>query len=163
MDTNRRRTLHLTLVVVTGALAVGSEALQGLLPNGRAFDALDIVANVAGSLAGLGLCAWYHKRMLERRRAQRGYGAVPGEDDDGDLELGEGVGQSDGHEEGVTAAAGDQRAAPTLEEEVDNWDENAADDWDEDDGGDVGVAAASSAKGKGKEVAANGDGAKRSE
>ena len=166
LDTNRRRTLHLTLIVCTGALAVGSEFLQGFLPNGRVFDLFDIAANVAGSLAGLALCAWYHKRMLERKRARRGYGAVAGgEGDDGfdgegDLELGEGVGRvgDDGHEEGVGPAA-----SSTLEEEVDNWDENAADDWDEDDGGDVGAVATTPGKGKSDEVAANGDGVKRSE
>ena len=66
--------------------------------------------------------------MLERKRQRRQYNAVPGEDVE-DLELGEGVGSQ---EEGVTSAAGTERAA-TLEEEVDNWDENEIDDdWDED-------------------------------
>ncbi|CRK15955.1 hypothetical protein BN1723_010864 [Verticillium longisporum] len=143
LDTTRRRTLHLTLLVCTAVLAVGSELLQALLPNGRVFDMLDIAANVAGSLAGLGLCTWYHKRMIERRRAQRGYGAVAGEDDGEDLEMGVGGLQEDG----VVDAAG----ARSLEDEVDNWDENAVDEWDEDLGGeDVAV-------GRGKEAAAAGD------
>lgn len=67
---------------------------------------------------------------------RRQYNAVPGEDDD-DLELGEGVGAQ---EEGVMSAAGNERST-TLEEEVDNWDENAVDAWDEDEGdGDIGTS-----------------------
>lgn len=100
-----------------------------MLPNGRDFDLFDIVANVTGSLAGLGLCTWYHQRMLARRRAQRQYNAVPG-DGDGDLELGE------GHESGVVSG-GDAEPPRTLEEEVDNWDENAMDDWDDEEGADT--------------------------
>ena len=157
LDTNRRRTLNLTLIVCTGILGVGSEFLQGFLPNGRVFDIYDIVANVVGSLASLGLCSWYHKRMLERKRQRKSYNAVPGEDED-DLELGEGAGPADGQEEGVTAgpSAGGERTT-TLEQEVDNWDENAVDAWDEDDGGDVGEAT-SSGKGKGLD-ASGGDAA----
>jgi hypothetical protein len=61
--------------------------------------------------------------MLERKRRRR-YSAVPGEDD-ADVELGE------DHETGVVEGASRSR---TLEEEVDNWDENQIDDeWDEDD------------------------------
>ena len=60
--------------------------------------------------------------MLERKRQRKTYNPVPGEDD-GDVELGE------GHENGVTAGSSRSR---TLEEEVDNWDENAPDDWEED-------------------------------
>jgi hypothetical protein len=57
--------------------------------------------------------------MLERKRAARGYGAVAGDDfDERDVELGEGVGEQ---ESGVVR--------PTVEEELDNWDENA-EDWD---------------------------------
>ncbi|KAI0595943.1 VanZ domain protein [Biscogniauxia sp. FL1348] len=138
VDTNRRRTLNLTLVVCTALLGVGSEFLQGFLPNGRNFDFYDIVANVVGSLAGLALCSWYHTRMLERKRQRRQYNAVPGEDD-ADLELGENI--EVGQEEGVTSAAGNERNT-TLEQEVDNWDENAVDAWDEDDDldGDLGTA-----------------------
>lgn len=119
VDTNRRRILNMTLAVCTLALGVGSEFIQSFLPNDRDFDMYDIVANIVGSLAGLGLCSWYHKRMLERRRQTKTYNAVPGEDIE-DLELGE------GHETGVTAAP-----SQTLEDEVDNWDENAVDDWGE--------------------------------
>ncbi|CAN8105032.1 unnamed protein product [Discula destructiva] len=131
LDTNRRRTLHFTLVICTLALGVGSEFLQGFLPNGRDFDFYDIVANVVGSLAALGLCSLYHKRMLERKRLRKTYTAVPGEDGDveEDIELGEGI--IGAQESGVV---GGESAAPacnmTLEEEVDNWDENAPDDWD---------------------------------
>lgn len=58
--------------------------------------------------------------MLERRRVRKNYTAVPG-DDDADLELGE------GHENGVSGGP----SHPTLEQEVDDWDENAEDHWDE--------------------------------
>ncbi|AEO68010.1 0f64a689-fb5a-4018-a0fd-12b85cd3fc1d [Thermothielavioides terrestris] len=154
IDTTRRRTLHLTLLVCTLGLGCGSEVLQAVLPNGRSFDLFDVVANLVGSLAALGLCAWYHKRMLERKRLRR-YAAVPrGEgvgEGEQDLELGEGPGIAGGgagsaadHEEGVTAAsssaAGAQRST-TLEEEVDNWDENAVDAWEDDETGDVGISA----------------------
>lgn len=205
VDTTRRRTLNLTLAVCTAVLGVGSELLQAVLPNGRSFDAYDVVANIVGSLAAVGLCSWYHNRMLERKRAKRGYGAVPGEEgEEEDLELGEGVGvgaaaasaeddtavrvDGTGHEEGVLPAASGgvgttpapvlpattadpAKAAPlppvtrTLEEEVDNWDENAEDAWDDDDGdlGDLGAGAGSSA-GKGKGPAGpNGAGKKRTD
>ncbi|KFY19693.1 hypothetical protein V491_04282, partial [Pseudogymnoascus sp. VKM F-3775] len=92
LDTSRRRTLNLTLSVCTALLGVGSEFLQAILPNGRDFDAYDILANVVGSLAAVGLSTWYHKRMVERKRLRKNYSAVPGEDGDMDLELGEGSG-----------------------------------------------------------------------
>ncbi len=146
VDTNRRRTLNLALVVCTFGLGVGSEFLQGFLPNGRQFDFYDIVANVVGSLAALGACSWYHQRMLERKRVRRQYNAVPGEDET-DLELGEGSGHETGvvhsEEDGDGLGLGGEAPAPgrTLEEEVDNWDENALDDWDDGDAdGDVGAA-----------------------
>ncbi|PSR90898.1 hypothetical protein BD289DRAFT_365424 [Coniella lustricola] len=155
VDTNRRRTLHFTLVVCTLGLGVGSEFLQAFLPNGRDFDFYDIVANLVGSVAALALCSWYHKRMLERKRSRKTYTAVPtGEEEDegevggvlggGDIELGEGI--IGAHESGVTETAANgngnggqhyhhqggssTKAAMSLEEEVDNWDENAPDDWD---------------------------------
>ena len=124
VDTNRRRTLNMTLVVCTLGLGVGSEFLQSFLPNDRDFDIYDIVSNVVGSLAGLGLCSWYHNRMLERKRLRKTYDVVPGEDE-ADLELGE------GQETGITED--EPVRGRTLQEEVDNWDENAPDDWDEDD------------------------------
>ncbi|PHH82155.1 hypothetical protein CDD82_6845 [Ophiocordyceps australis] len=123
VDTNRRRTQNMTFVICTIVLGVGSEFLQSFLPNDRDFDLYDIVANIVGSLAGLGLCSLYHKRMLERRRQRKTYNAVPGEND-ADIELGE------EHETGVTDGPSHPRS---LEAEVDNWDENAADDWDEND------------------------------
>ncbi|OLN94294.1 Uncharacterized protein C11E3.10 [Colletotrichum chlorophyti] len=157
LDTNRRRTLNLTLTVCTFVLGVGSEFLQGFLPNGREFDFYDIIANIVGSLAGLGLCSWYHKRMLDRRRRTKTYAPVPGEDD-ADVELGE------GHETGVVEASGAKDGAAetggrSLEEEVDNWDENQVDDWDEEDAdGDIGGV-------KGKEVGTGdiGDSKKRAD
>lgn len=76
--------------------------------------------------------------MLGRRRAQRQFNAVPG-DDDGDLELGE------GHESGVVTE--DPEPSRTLEEEVDNWDENAMDDWDDDE--DAGATTGENGKGTG--------------
>ncbi|RGP69834.1 hypothetical protein FLONG3_7660 [Fusarium longipes] len=129
VDTNRRRVMNMTLVACTVVLGVGSEFVQSFLDNGREFDLYDIVANVIGSLLGVGLCSWYHKRMLERKRRRR-YSAVPGEDQ-GDVELGE------GHESGVVEGTSRPR---TLEEEVDNWDENQMDDdWDEEEPHDVPV------------------------
>jgi hypothetical protein len=58
--------------------------------------------------------------MLERKRKAKGYNAVSGEED---VELGESGGEQ---ETGVTG-----NRTQTLEEEVDNWDENA-EDWEED-------------------------------
>ncbi|KAF2144511.1 uncharacterized protein K452DRAFT_143172 [Aplosporella prunicola CBS 121167] len=124
LETSRRRVLHLTAFVCCVVLAVGSEVLQGLLPNDRVFDPFDIVANEVGCLCALGLSTWYHKRMLERKRAAKNYNLVPGEDVD--VELGEGLGQQ---ESGVTH---DGNAGMTVEEELDNWDENA-EDWDAED------------------------------
>ncbi|KAF2096905.1 hypothetical protein NA57DRAFT_25948, partial [Rhizodiscina lignyota] len=122
LETNRRRNLQLTLFVCSVVLGIGSEIVQGLLPNGRDFDPYDILANVTGSLAAVGLSSLYHKRMLERKRQAKQYTAVPGEEGEIDVELGEGVGPQ---ETGVTHDA----PARSLEDEVDNWDENA-EDWE---------------------------------
>ena len=103
LDTSRRRTLNLTLLIVTVGLGLGSEFLQSVLPNGRDFDMLDIGANILGSLTALLLCNIYHKRMLDRRRRKRGYGVVPQEGEGEDIELGQGV---RGEEEG--RASGDR-------------------------------------------------------
>ncbi|ATY64093.1 VanZ domain protein [Cordyceps militaris CM01] len=138
VDTNRRRTINMTLIICTLILGVGSEFLQSFLPNDREFDMYDIAANIVGSLLGLGLCSWYHRRMLERRRQQKTYNAVPGEDAE-DLELGV------GHETGVVDAA-----PQTLEDEVDNWDENAPDDWEEDGNAEGADITAAEAVDKGK-------------
>ena len=108
--------------------------MQALVPNGRSFDPFDILANVVGSLGAIGLCTWYHKRMLERRRKAR-FGALVGNTEE-DVELGLANGTSE-QETGVTNAQ-------SLEEEVDNWDENAEDNWDAaDDVEDSGAVAAS--------------------
>lgn len=61
--------------------------------------------------------------MLERKRLAKSYHNVPGEGDL-DLELGEGVGPQ---ESGMTNGA----PVRSVEEELDNWDENAEDAWDE--------------------------------
>ncbi|KUJ14660.1 VanZ like family protein [Mollisia scopiformis] len=130
LDTSRRRNLNLTLLICTGILGVGSEFLQGFLPNGRQFDFYDIVANVVGSLAALGLSSWYHLRMLERKRLAKNYQAVPGEED-ADLELGEGVGIG-AQESGTTSAGAPASHNQSLDQELDNWDENIEDGWEED-------------------------------
>lgn len=111
------------MFICTIVLGIGSEFLQFIIPNGREFDVYDIVANVVGSLAAIGLSSWYHLRMLERKRLAKSYQVVPG--DEQDLELGEGIGAQ---ESGTTSAE-----RPTLDEEVDNWDENAEDTWEEED------------------------------
>ncbi|KAJ5827110.1 hypothetical protein N7447_003873 [Penicillium robsamsonii] len=123
LDTTRRRTLHVTLVVCTLGLGVGSEVVQGFLPNGRDFDLFDIVANVVGSVGAIGLCSWYHRRMMERRRQSR-YGVM--EEGTEDVELG-GVGNS---HRGSEAMGPQESGVMSLEQEVDNWDENAVDTWD---------------------------------
>jgi VanZ family protein len=156
LDTSRRRNTHFTLIVCTAVLGVGSEFLQSIIPNGREFDLYDIVANIAGSLAGLGLSTWYHKRMLDRKRQARAYHVVPNGDIDGehdhDVELGEGMGLG-AQEEGIvhTDVA---PAAVSLEEELDNWDENAEDDdWDADE-----QTATNKADGDGKKTTATTSG-----
>ncbi|KAI9829577.1 MAG: hypothetical protein M1819_006082 [Sarea resinae] len=140
VEASRRRALNFTLVVCTLFLGVGSEILQGFLPNGRNFDLYDIIANIVGSLGGLAVCSWYHKGMLERKRRSKHYQVVPGEDGGeggegtADLELGERAGGLEPQESGITDAAaitGVGRSTPSLEEEVDNWDENAEDNWDD--------------------------------
>lgn len=100
--------------------------------NGRNFDYLDIFGNVAGSLAALGLNTMYHKRMLERKRAARGYRSVGGDEELGeagldDVELEEGT---SAQEIGVVAV---EPPATTLEDDLDKWDENAEDWSDPDD------------------------------
>ena len=136
LDTSRRRVLNLTLVVCTVVLGVGSEVVQGFLPNGRTFDPYDILANVVGSLSATGLASWYHKRMLDRRRKTK-FSVLGQEGAEEDVELGEGSGLATGDGEQETGIV--RASQPSLEEEVDNWDENAADDdWNEDDLGTAG-------------------------
>ncbi|KAA8646213.1 hypothetical protein EYZ11_001515 [Aspergillus tanneri] len=152
-DTTRRRTLHLTLVVCTLILGIGSEIVQGLLPNGRSFDPFDLLANIVGSVGAVGLCSWYHRRMLERRRKARfgtlGDGAVD------DIELGVGSGHHEDNEEGL----GPQESGVTvLEQEVDNWDENAVDNWDTEDGSEPSNIAPQPSDSKTSPPAVNGEG-----
>jgi len=133
-------------------MAVGSEVVQGVIPvcvqggqvsraqnltcatqNGRNFDYLDIFGNVAGSLAALGLNTMYHKRMLERKRAARGYRSVGGDEEEGqagldDVELEEGT---SAQEIGVVSVA--PQSSTTLDDDLDKWDENAEDWSDPDD------------------------------
>ncbi|CAC9887511.1 unnamed protein product [Aureobasidium pullulans] len=104
IETNRRRVIHFTLLACTVALSIGSEVVQGLLP-------------VCRSLL---LLSWYHKRMLERRRAARNYHIVPGEEED--VELGETA---------VDQETGVMSEPPNVTEELNNWDENA-EDWEDD-------------------------------
>lgn len=121
--------MHLTLLFCTLGLSVGSEILQGILPNDRPFDPFDAVANIVGSLGAVALCGFYHKRMLERRRKSR-YGVVDGGSDD--VELGIGIGGSSTH--GNEGLGAQESGVMNLEREVDNWDENAVDNWDTEDG-----------------------------
>ncbi|OJJ51619.1 hypothetical protein ASPZODRAFT_435798 [Penicilliopsis zonata CBS 506.65] len=122
-DTSRRRTLQLSLLVCTLILGIGSEILQGLLPNDRYFDPFDLLANVVGSLGAIGLCSMYHRRMLERRRKSR-FGSLMDPNGD-DVELGH-PGDRDAGDLGPQ-----ENGIMSLEQEVDNWDENSPDNWDE--------------------------------
>ncbi|OMP88029.1 hypothetical protein BK809_0002786 [Diplodia seriata] len=119
----------MTLFICTLGLGIGSEIIQGLLPNDRNFDPFDILANIVGSVAAVLLSSWYHKRMLERKRRNKHYQAVPG--DDVDVELGENMrdGGDDGEAGGGQESGVVRDPAMTVEEELDNWDENAEDDW----------------------------------
>jgi hypothetical protein len=165
IETSRRRLIHLSLLLITGFLAIGSEILQALLPNDRDFDPFDILANVVGSGLALAACSWYHRRMLERRRRNKQhYDAVPGGEEDleglegggeRDLELGEGFGaagqQETGRIEGEAAVASSpaqagEGAKRTVTEELDNWDENVEDEWEEADADADEAAAGKSAK-----------------
>ena len=168
LETSRRRVVHLTLLVCTAGFGIGSEFVQAFLPNGRDFDPYDILANVVGSALALSLCMWYHKRMLERKRKNKHYDIVPGEegdldDDEGrerDVELGEGVGAGQQslrtQETGTVTAPGNGQAGAGAEqanstnvtEELDNWDENA-EDWDDDE---------PSAEGRKTPISSNEDG-----
>ncbi|KAH1458943.1 hypothetical protein KXW75_004374 [Aspergillus fumigatus] len=152
-DTTRRRSLQLTLLICTLALGIGSEIVQAILPNDRPFDPFDILANLVGSLGAVGLCSWYHRRMLERRRKAR-FGALSDERGD-DIELGGAGGSESGlgpQESGVMS----------LEQEVDNWDENAVDTWDTEEGADEYSASAAPGRGPESKVShVNSEGAKR--
>jgi hypothetical protein len=131
-DTTRRRTLQMTILACTLVLGIGSEIVQALLPNGRSFDPFDVLANIVGSLGAVGLCSWYHRRMLDRRRKARFGALADGAEDD--VELGIGTGDHDAHD--GTALGAQETGVMTLEQEVENWDENAVDNWDTEDGPD---------------------------
>ncbi|KAL8960637.1 MAG: hypothetical protein Q9193_002693 [Seirophora villosa] len=96
LDTTRRRLLNFTLLFITVALGLGSEALQLILPNSRYPDPVNIAANIFGSLVALALCSIYHKRMLDRRRRRKGYGVVPQDGEAEDLEMGPSARQETG-------------------------------------------------------------------
>ena len=137
LDAARRRVLHLTLFTCTLCLGVGSEIVQELLPNDRSFDPWDVFANVLGSLVAVMLANAYHRRAAERRRKAK-FSALLGEDvGEGDLELGEGSGLSGVHDGSVRVDGSGQETGvvqKSVEEELDNWDENAPDEaWDEED------------------------------
>ena len=109
--------------------------MQAIIPNNdRVFDPFDILANVVGSALALFLSSWYHKRMLERRRKNKVYDIVPGDEPDEDVDVELGLVRE--QETGVvpTDANGGLQTEPgakiDVTEELDNWDENA-EDWDE--------------------------------
>ncbi|KAK9255127.1 hypothetical protein V1507DRAFT_453374 [Lipomyces tetrasporus] len=85
VDTTRRRLINATLIVCILLGGIGSEIAQSFV-SARTFDIFDIVANVIGASAALVISSVYHKRMLERKRAQKYFGVQP---QDGDLESGE--------------------------------------------------------------------------
>lgn len=69
--------------------------------------------------------------MLERRRKNKHYDIVPG--DEGDLDDGERdveLGRVGEQETGVVGAGQTGAGATNVTEELDNWDENA-EDWEE--------------------------------
>ena len=113
LDTTRRRALNFTLLVVTVFLGLGSEALQSFVVN-RAFDLIDVAANVVGSLCAIGLCTFYHNRMLERKRRAR-YGLVPQEGDEEaeDLEMGPQQSGVTGGDETGESTDGEGRLTPS--------------------------------------------------
>lgn len=68
--------------------------------------------------------------MLERKRASKTYHVVPGDEEAGAGD-GEGVELSEhmgAQESGVTTSG---QVETNVGAELDNWDENVADDWDE--------------------------------
>lgn len=91
--------------------------------------------------------------MLERKRLAKTYHVVPG-DEDQDVELGEGAGAQ---ESGVTDAP------RTLDDEVDNWDENIEDAWDEDDNADGAEGEASKKPSASSPGEVDGDSKKRAD
>jgi len=89
---------------------------------------VDIAANALGGLLALAASAWYHKRMLERKRRRKlaGYGLVAEADTmEADLELGE---------VGVDGREDDEGRADAVEEGEADDDGEA---WDDLDGADT--------------------------
>jgi len=68
LETTRRRALNLTFIIITLITSTTCEFLQPFMDPTDPFDPYDILSNMLGSLSALGLAAWYHKRMLERKR-----------------------------------------------------------------------------------------------
>lgn len=67
--------------------------------------------------------------MLDRKRAAKGYRATAGDEEQALEE--DGVELDEGTEPQESGIAAFQPAHPTVDEELDNWDENVEDDWDE--------------------------------
>lgn len=87
--------------------------------------------------------------MLERKRLSK-YHIVPGSDGLGeDVELGEGSGSQ--QEVGVTGPVD-----RSLEEQLDSWDENADDPWDEDLNGEEEAHGTESGSGEGGPTPSSG-------
>ncbi|KAK9386627.1 VanZ like family-domain-containing protein [Lipomyces mesembrius] len=101
VDTTRRRLINATIIVCIVLGGIGSEFVQSFVPY-RAFDIFDIVANVIGASLALALSSLYHKRMLERKRAQKYFAVQP---QDPALELGETAESVDLTDLGTSAAA----------------------------------------------------------
>ncbi|KAI9885229.1 MAG: Transcriptional activator spt7 [Watsoniomyces obsoletus] len=143
LDASRRRVINFTLILCTFSLGIGSEILQALVPNGRSFDIYDIAANLLGSLTALGLCSWYHKRMLERKRLARRYHAVPTTEEDAEAGLDAGMEMPERDNHSVVAndddGVGQQQHQESLETRVERWDENAEEEEDiaDDDAGGI--------------------------
>lgn len=111
-------------------LGIGSEIIQAIVPNGRSFDPFDVLANIVGSLCAVGLCTWYHKRMAERRRSARFGSLFDGAGGGGSDDVELGVNNAGGADAGLGPQESGVTPVRTLEQEVDNWDENAVDDWE---------------------------------
>lgn len=66
--------------------------------------------------------------MLERKRASKRFGSLGGDEEAGPgdegIELGSNLGEQ---ESGITR----EHETTNIDDELDNWDENAADDWDD--------------------------------
>lgn len=66
----------LRILLATGAVSLGVEAMQGLFAVGRSFDIDDVILNTAGAvlaylLVGRSLARWVHSRPPRRRNRKR--------------------------------------------------------------------------------------------